>query len=142
MSKRLLLSIVGTLGLTVGFLIGWSIAWSISPQYWRPVTFKSVRVDGVQARYARIYRNADNSLLVSLDPSSSDIYVVRSNTVGVAAPDRFWTIASWGAISKDYPDPSINMASIKIERPPDLMINHNEISFKNFAGARVQLILW
>ena len=139
MSKRILLLSVAACGLTVGALAGWVVAWSVAPNYWKPIPFASVLVDGKKLGQARLYRNAYGSLLVYPEPSRGDLYVVRASTVGLTSPHYFWVVSRWGAVSKDYPDPSIDMAGPKVERPPELTFANNEISFRSISGGRVQL---
>ena len=47
--------------------------------------------------------------------------------------------ADWGAVSKDHPDPSIDVAGPKVEHPPELRFSDHGIQFRSVNGALVEL---
>ncbi|MFN7923336.1 MAG: hypothetical protein U0Q16_24755 [Bryobacteraceae bacterium] len=111
-------------------------------QFWERIPHASVAIDGKREAVPRAYRNGPDAILICLNEDTGDYYVVRltEHEIGVTGPHYFWLVWENVAISKDRPDPSINISSGKCDNHQAMLVDDSrKASFVALSGAKVEV---
>ena len=74
------------------------------------------------------------------EPGNLYVIRVRESEVGVTGDPYFWFVSPFGALSKDFPDPSINMIQEKNNyTDPHLQLTGNSATLRDLSGETIHL---
>jgi hypothetical protein len=119
--------------------------WKLRPFFWTRIWSARIELNGAPLTSARLYRGSQGYIMVDLGPSNDpNVYVVRISLgqVGVRGDSYpyFWFVSRFGALAKEYPDPSIDMMHPKFDyADPHLKLGERSATFQTLKKETLHL---